>query len=165
MALLNLRSLPVVTGVPKSCCRCGALFTDYTDRGLIRTCAACKKPKPQLPRYSSLLLGKPLTHREEQVLDRIAAADPNKEIAYLLCLGEGTIKVMVSTIIAKTGHSNRTRLAVWWVLKAWNASVMPQPEATGDTNAVCLCGHLRRHHQGGSGECDHCPCRQFAKAP
>ena len=126
MGSLNLRASPVVTGIEKSCCRCGILFTDYTDRGLIRTCAECKKPKPAPPRYSPLLLGKPLTHRETQVLDRIAAGDPNKEIAYLLHLGEGTIKVMVSTIIAKTGHSNRTRLAVWWVLKAWNASVMPQ---------------------------------------
>jgi DNA-binding NarL/FixJ family response regulator len=118
---------PVVTGVPKTCYRCGRDFTDFSDRAMQRICAQCRRPKPQSPRYSSsLLLGKELTTREKQVLDRVAAGDVNKEIGQLLRLGEGTIKVMVSTILAKTGKDNRTKLAVWWVLKAWNASVMPE---------------------------------------
>lgn len=70
-----------------------------------------------MPRYSPLLLGKPLTPRETQVLDLIATGKLNKEIAHEILLGEGTVKVMVSTILAKTGLSNRTSLAVWWAIK------------------------------------------------
>jgi DNA-binding NarL/FixJ family response regulator len=125
MAIPNLRAAPV-TGLPKSCHRCGQNFIDYSDRGCMRTCPACKKPKVNLPRFPPELLGQPLSPRELQIVDLVAAAKLNKEIAFELHLGEGTIKTFVSIILAKTGMPNRTALAVWRVLSAWNASIMPR---------------------------------------
>jgi DNA-binding NarL/FixJ family response regulator len=49
-----------------------------------------------------------------QIADLIAHGTTNKNIAYELHLGEGTIKTFVSVILAKTGMANRTSLAVWW---------------------------------------------------
>ena len=52
-----------------------------------------------------------------QVTNLIAKGKLNKEIGLDLHLGEGTIKVIVSIILAKTGMANRTCLAVWWLLQ------------------------------------------------
>jgi DNA-binding NarL/FixJ family response regulator len=60
------------------------------------------------------MLGQPLTHRQVQIADLIAHGVTNKNIAYELHLGEGTIKAYTSIILAKTGLANRTTLAVWW---------------------------------------------------
>lgn len=110
--------LPVCIGVPKTCCRCGGGFQDFSDRGLARTCTECKSPKPKPPRYSdAVLAGKPLTVREKQVTQLVAEGKPSKVIAHELHLHEGTIKVAISTILAKTRLNNRTCLAVWWVQK------------------------------------------------
>ena len=103
-------------GVPKTCFRCERDFTDYSDAGLAKVCAECKRSNPRAPRYSPALRGRPLTWREVQVCDLVAAGKPNKVIAYELHLGEGTIKAFVSFILAKTGKPNRTALAVWWAL-------------------------------------------------
>lgn len=106
---------PVTVGVPKTCFRCGREFSDYTDRGLARVCPECKKPKAVEPRYSDSLLGKALTVREQQIAGLVAEGKASKVIAHQLRLGEGTIKVVISTILAKTGLENRTSLAIWWI--------------------------------------------------
>jgi DNA-binding NarL/FixJ family response regulator len=116
VVIFNARA-PIVLPVSKNCCRCGEDFQDFSDRGLARVCAECKKPKAKPPRYSPSLRGRPLTARETQVVNLVAAGKPSKEIAYQLHLGEGTIKVAISTILAKTGLENRTRLAVWWITR------------------------------------------------
>ncbi len=64
----------------------------------------------------------PLTVREWQVVELVTEAQLNKEIAHILHLSEGTIKVYISNILAKTGLSNRTALAVWSV----TGRVMPE---------------------------------------
>lgn len=106
--------MAVAIGIPKSCFRCGAEFRDFSDQGLARVCPGCKKPKAIQP--PPPLKGKPLTVREAQVTALIVEGKLSKEIAHELHLGEGTIKQFVSTILAKTGMPNRTKLAVWWVL-------------------------------------------------
>jgi DNA-binding NarL/FixJ family response regulator len=107
----------VCIGVPKSCFRCGGDFIDFSDRGAARVCADCKKPRVPAPQPSLALLGQPLTHRQVQIADLIARGGmTNKNIAHELHLNEGTIKVFVSIVLAKTGQPNRTALAVWWAL-------------------------------------------------
>ena len=115
--IVNLGSVAAVcTGLLKNCGRCGRDFTDYTDEYRMRVCAECKKPRGvRHPPYLPPLLGQALTVREVQIVDLVADGKFNKEIAYDLHLGEGTIKQFVSTILAKTGMANRTSLAVWWV--------------------------------------------------
>ena len=114
---LNSHASPgISTGVPKTCFRCGREFQDFSDRGLGRVCTECRRPRVHLPlRYSDpSLLGKPLTVREKQITDLVSTGMASKVIAHELHLGEGTIKVVMSTILAKTGMANRTSLAVWW---------------------------------------------------
>lgn len=101
--------------IPKNCFRCGAEFQDFSDRGLARICGRCRKPKAQPARSGTELLGQPLTAREIQVVIGIADGKLNKEIAWELHLGVGYIKVIVSNLLAKTGFTNRTALAVWWM--------------------------------------------------
>jgi DNA-binding NarL/FixJ family response regulator len=46
-------------------------------------------------------------------VELILRAMLNKEIAFELCLSEGTIKEYLHTIFRKLGVKNRTELAVW----------------------------------------------------
>jgi DNA-binding NarL/FixJ family response regulator len=103
-------------GVPRLAFGARRDFVDYSDAGLAKICPECRRSKPRAPRYSPALLGQPLTWREVQVVDLIAAGKLNKEIAYELHLSDGTIKAYTSFILAKTGQPNRTALAVWWAL-------------------------------------------------
>lgn len=117
MAIINSHGMPVCEPIPKTCSKCGANFSDYSDRGTIRICLACKKPKINLPRDLAAMRGQPLSFREVQICNLLAAGKPNKVIAHQLLLGEGTIKTFVSIILAKTGQPNRTALAIWWIFK------------------------------------------------
>ena len=112
---LNSHASGISTGVPKNCGRCGRNYTDYTDAGSMRVCLECKRPKINPPRDVISLFGKPLSHREVQIVDLVAAGMLNKQIAHELRLEVGSIKTFVSIILAKTGMANRTSLAVWWV--------------------------------------------------
>ncbi len=104
---------PPVIGVLRNCSKCGEDFRTYGDFEK-RICPECKKPKAQLSRPPrEVLLGKPLTTREKQIVLGVSKAKLNKEIAYELHLAEGTVKVFMSTIFGKCGVTNRTALAVW----------------------------------------------------
>lgn len=55
----------------------------------------------------------PLTPRELEVLERVAHAETNAEIAAHLHIGPATVKTYVSRLIAKLGVRDRVGLAVW----------------------------------------------------
>lgn len=55
----------------------------------------------------------PLTLRERQILNRIAAGDSNKEIARALELSPHTVKRHVANILNKLGVSSRVQAAAW----------------------------------------------------
>ncbi|MBU6527823.1 response regulator transcription factor [Methylocystis sp. MJC1] len=54
----------------------------------------------------------PLTDREKDVLNHVAAGKGNREIAREMGLAEGTVKNHVSTILAKLHLRSRTELAI-----------------------------------------------------
>ena len=56
-----------------------------------------------------------LSFRERQVVNLVAQAKLNKEIAHELHLTEGTVKEYLNRIFRKLNVSNRTELAVWAV--------------------------------------------------
>jgi len=56
--------------------------------------------------------GPHLTPREHDILELVAAGRTNKGIARALGLAEGTVRVYVSTILAKLGVANRTEATV-----------------------------------------------------
>ena len=61
---------------------------------------------------------KTFTEREEQVLQRIVQGKQNKAIAKELGIAEGTVKVHVSTAMARLNVSNRTAAAVAYLAMA-----------------------------------------------
>ena len=64
------------------------------------------------------LAGKKLGPREKQVTAMLADGMRNKEIANLLGITEGTVKMYVARVFGKTGVDNRTALAIWWLQKS-----------------------------------------------
>src|ERR1700677_602201 len=91
--------------MPRSCARCG---NGFNTSGKEYTCAACRKPK----RRSVQKPGHALSFREQQIVALIAEAKANKEIAYDLCLSEGTVKEYLYHIFRKLNVTSRTELAL-----------------------------------------------------
>lgn len=61
----------------------------------------------------------PLTRREQEILGLIAAGKSNQEIATILYITPGTVRVHVHTIIQKLGVRDRTQAAVLAIQKQW----------------------------------------------
>jgi len=91
--------------VPRSCARCG---NGFHTRGKEYTCAACRAPKNRINHQPSHAL----SFREQQIVALIAEAKANKEIAYHLCLTEGTVKEYLYHIFRKLNVTSRTELAL-----------------------------------------------------
>lgn len=103
---------------PRNCFRCGR---DFPGIGGERICFGCRRPSTVA--IGPELLGKPLSHRELQVVDLVSQGKLNKEIAFELHLAEGTIKEYLNRIFHKTGATNRTELAV----RHLNKQLQPTP--------------------------------------
>jgi len=56
-----------------------------------------------------------LSHRECEVLERIAAGDSNKMIARALALSPHTVKRHVANILDKLNLRSRGQAAAWWL--------------------------------------------------
>ena len=57
--------------------------------------------------------GKTLSPREKEILSHLMEGESNKEIANLLDIAEGTVKVHLKGILKKIGVHNRTQAAIW----------------------------------------------------
>jgi DNA-binding NarL/FixJ family response regulator len=68
---------------------------------------ACRQP-----RSKNKIEGPDLSRRETQIVALIRQAKANKEIAYELCLSEGTVKEYLNRIYKKLQVKNRTELAL-----------------------------------------------------
>ncbi len=55
-----------------------------------------------------------ITHKEYQIIELVAQGLSNKEIAGKLCLGEGTVRNYISTVLEKLDLRDRTQLAVYY---------------------------------------------------
>jgi DNA-binding NarL/FixJ family response regulator len=91
--------------IPRSCARCG---NGFSTRGKEYTCPACRRPKSR----SAHKPNHALSFREQQIVALIAEAKANKEIAYDLCLSEGTVKEYLYHIFRKLNVTSRTELAL-----------------------------------------------------
>lgn len=104
MPIHNIAVLP--SPPTRSCARCGKLFRTF---GREYSCPGCRKlaaPSPETaPRAG-------LSFRERQIVALIRQAKTNKEIAYELCLTEGTVKEYLYHIFRKLAVTNRTELAL-----------------------------------------------------
>ncbi len=100
----------------RNCSKCGNEYLGYPGRPshFCQSCKAVPKPRP-LRGGRKELFGQSLTVREFQIVNLVTQGLSNKEIANKLHLTEGTIKVFMGPILAKSGTGNRTALAVWWL--------------------------------------------------
>lgn len=96
----------------------GMLAPEVTRRVLARFAAASAAPAPvaspaaaTAPRAQAVL-AEPLTDREGQVLELLADARSNAEIASALFIGEATVKTHVSRILQKLGARDRVQAVV-----------------------------------------------------
>jgi len=90
----------------RSCARCGKRFPAASRE---YSCPACRKPAAAVlepARHAEL------SFRERQIVALIRQAKTNKEIAYELCLAEGTVKEYLYRIFRKMAVTNRTELAL-----------------------------------------------------
>jgi two-component system response regulator DegU len=68
----------------------------------------------------------PLTRREAEILQRVAAGASNAEVAQTLWVTEQTVKFHLSNVYKKLGVANRTEAAVW---AEQNGQLGEQPSA------------------------------------
>lgn len=70
--------------------------------------AATLRSQSRVGPEATAVAGEPLTARERQVLELVAAGLPNKTIARQLGISEHTVKFHVGSVLAKLGASSRT---------------------------------------------------------
>lgn len=78
----------------------------------------------------------PLTARETQILSYIADGNSNKQIAYILQIGEQTIKNHVSNILRKLNANDRAHAVVLAIGYGWISAEEPQPPTYSQTPGV-----------------------------
>ncbi|GAB6088810.1 response regulator [Spirochaeta dissipatitropha] len=71
-------------------------------------------PPEKTADISSSALSAGITAREQEVLYFIAQGSSNREIADRLCLGEGTVRNYVSSLLEKLKLRGRTQLVIWY---------------------------------------------------
>ena len=86
--------------VLRSCARCGGRFGAG---GREYVCPNCR---------NHFQASRELSFREKQIVGLVRQAKANKEIAYELCLTEGTVKDYLHNIFQKLSVRNRTELAL-----------------------------------------------------
>jgi DNA-binding NarL/FixJ family response regulator len=106
MTKFNTALSQVFVSESRSCARCGNRFGAF---GREYTCPQCRKPKVAVRKPEER---QQLSNRELQIVDLICRAKTNKEIAYDLCLTEGTVKEYLHHIFRKLKVTNRTELAI-----------------------------------------------------
>lgn len=113
MTTFNNALSQVIMPDSRSCARCGNRFSSS---GREYICPQCRRPRVATRRPEER---RQLSNREQQIVDLICLAKTNKEIAYELCLTEGTVKEYLHHIFRKLKVTNRTELA----LSRLNASI------------------------------------------
>lgn len=78
-----------------------------------------------MPRLKERPRARELSSRERQVVELVQRAKLNKEIAFELCLTEGTIKEYLHKIFRKLDVKNRTELAIWAHNNLGRADMVP----------------------------------------
>lgn len=114
---------PVFVAVLRNCGRC---FKDFHGDSFAKVCMDCRKPPPP---KEGVKKGAKLAPRELQIVPLVAEGLTSKIVAYRLHLAEGTIKVYLNRIYVKTGLTNRTELAAWWIRRQQAAPATPEAQS------------------------------------
>jgi two-component system NarL family response regulator len=88
----------------------GASWWDQTATQEIRS--ALENPMPKVENLLSSAIANPLTHREQEILQLLAAGKTNQEIANTLYIAVGTVRVHVHAILHKLKVRDRTQAVI-----------------------------------------------------
>ena len=88
----------------------GASWWDQTATKEIRS--ALENPLPKVDFETPTVLINPLTHREQEILELLAAGKTNQEIADMLYIATGTVRVHVHAILHKLEVRDRTQAVI-----------------------------------------------------
>ncbi len=88
----------------------GASWWDQTATKEIRS--ALEKPMTKVGVNPPAALLNPLTHREQEILELLAAGKTNQEIADMLYIAPGTVRVHVHAILHKLEVRDRTQAVI-----------------------------------------------------
>ncbi len=95
---------------------------------LLQRCLGSLSPRPRPQRQARPASNNELTQRENQVLSLLALGWENKLIAKRLCLGEKTVRNLLSGIYAKLGVVNRTQAVILYQQRGTeDHPLMPMP--------------------------------------
>ena len=97
----------------------GASWWDKAATAEIR--AVFANPEPVKVGSKSEVLENPLTKREQEILALVARGKSNQEIAQILYIAPGTVRVHVHAILQKLEVRDRTQAAVLAIQKGWVA--------------------------------------------
>ncbi len=92
----------------------GASWWDPTATAAIQAAFQGAVSAPETPTTETMLTttGNPLTPREQEILTLVAAGKSNQEIAELLYITSGTVRVHVHAILQKLDVRDRTQAAI-----------------------------------------------------
>jgi len=122
---LNISVMPSQAS-PRSCARCGSGFRASAKEYI---CPECRDRGRREPKHAS----DRLSFREQQIVSLVRQAKANKEIAYELCLTEGTVKEYLYHIFRKLHVTSRTELAV----RACETVILQTPPQSHAPEYVC----------------------------
>lgn len=94
----------------------GASWWDSTATTEIRA-AMARNPQLSITAASAQPLENPLTNREQEILALIAAGKTNQEIAEILYIAPGTVRVHVHAVLQKLEVRDRTQAAILAIQK------------------------------------------------
>src|SRR5689334_9379829 len=100
MSEINTAQKYLIVSDARSCARCGNRFSTF---GREYICPHCRKPEGAPARRAER---NQLSNRERQIVDLVCRAKTNKEIAYELCLSEGTVKEYLHHVFRKLNVTN-----------------------------------------------------------
>lgn len=98
-----------------------SIYTEKASKGISPSIIPNARDSQQVIALSAAGAPK-FSHREREVLRRLAAGDPNKEIARLCNITESTVKVHLKAILRKITAQNRTQAAIWAIANGYHAA-------------------------------------------
>jgi DNA-binding NarL/FixJ family response regulator len=99
---------------------------------LLQRCLGGRMPRPLPPRRTTPSLAEDLTPREKQVLSLLAMGWDNRAIAKRLCLGEKTVRNLLSGIYAKLGVVNRTQAVLQFQQRGYAGYILTPLPSNSD---------------------------------
>jgi DNA-binding NarL/FixJ family response regulator len=89
------------------------------------------RPEPkEIPFVEAIASPNPLTRRQIEILNQVAQGNGNKQIAYILCISENTVRNHLKVIFRRISANDRAHAVALAIRNGWLSlkEVMPMVE-------------------------------------